>query len=87
MLVFGLKVSLIGMGTVFFALVLLVFIIRGVSMAASTLDRRKSPVPAAPTGAAAAPEDLARDTSWRADEGELAAVISVVVSAYRRGRG
>ena len=86
MLIFGLKVSLIGMGIVFFALVLLVFIIRGISMAAAMLDRRTSAVPAVPVGVPAAPVVLIRKAE-QADEEELAAVISVAVAAYRRDRG
>ncbi len=86
MLIFGLKVSLIGMGIVFFALVLLVFIISGISMAATMLDRRTSTVPEVPVGAPAAPVVLIRQAE-HASEGELAAVISVAVTAYRRDRG
>ena len=86
MLIFGLKVSLIGMGIVFFALVLLVFIIRGISMAAAMLDRRTRAVPAAPAGAPAAPVVLIRETD-RGEEEEIAAVISAAVAAYRRDHG
>jgi len=85
MLIFGLKVSLIGMGIVFFALVMLVFIIRGVSMAATTLDRQKRAVPAVPLGANAAPVALIREAD-SGEEEEIAAVISAVVAAYRRDR-
>lgn len=86
MLIFGLKVSLIGMGIVFFALVLLVFIIRGISMVAAMLVRRTSAVPAVPVGAPAAPVVMIRQAE-QANEGELAAVISAAVVAYRRDRG
>lgn len=86
MLIFGLKVSLIGMGIVFFALVLLVFIIQGISMAAAMLDRRTSAVPAVPVRAPAAPVVLIRETD-SGEEEEIAAVISAAVTAYRRDRG
>jgi sodium pump decarboxylase gamma subunit len=86
MLIFGLKVSLIGMGIVFFALVLLVFIIRGISMAAGLLDRRTSAVQEAPAGVSAASVVLIRETN-RGEEEEIAAVISAAVAAYRGDRG
>lgn len=85
MLLFGLKVSLIGMGIVFFALVLLVFIIRVFSMAAAMLDRRSSAVQASPVGFPAVPVVLVRDMEQENEE--IAAVISAAVAAYRRDRG
>ena len=78
MLAFGLNVSLIGMGVVFFALVLLVYIIRSISLLASYYDRTASPVKVEAAKPAPA--------SVRAPEGgddEIAAVIAAALAAYR----
>jgi len=76
-IIFGLTVALIGMGTVFFALVLLVCYIRVQSYLVALAERRKAPkaagAPAA--GAAAVPAG---------DDGEVTAVIAAAVAAYTR---
>jgi len=75
-LMFGLTVALIGMGTVFFALVLLVFFINLMSRATRLASAPKAAkAAAAPAGAAAA-----------VDDGELPAVIAAAIEAWR-GKG
>ncbi|HNQ02540.1 MAG TPA: OadG family protein [Syntrophales bacterium] len=78
-LLFGLTVALIGMGTVFFALVLLVGVIKVQGYLVSLAERRKAPrvsaAPAAGSAAMAAPAG---------DEGEVLAVIAAAVSAFSR---
>jgi sodium pump decarboxylase gamma subunit len=86
-LIFGLKVSLIGMGIVFFALILLVFIIKGISLATAMLDRRTSPLAVGPPEESAAVPVVMVRQAEQADEGELAAVIIAAVAAYRGDRG
>jgi len=81
MLYFGLKVSLIGMGVVYIALILLVFIIKGFSSLVALMDRQKKTVAAEPA-ASAAPVMFLRDTG-RESEGEIAAVIAAAVASYR----
>jgi sodium pump decarboxylase gamma subunit len=78
MLTFGLNVSLIGMGVVFVALVLLVYIIRGISWLASYYEKSTSPVKVA--AAKPAPAAL-RDPDG--DDDEIAAVIAAALAAYR----
>jgi sodium pump decarboxylase gamma subunit len=78
MLLFGLKVSLIGMGIVFFALVLLVFIIRAFSIGAAMLERRSSTVPAVDPTA----QVMQIQQAKKGDEEEQAVVISAAVAAY-----
>ena len=76
-MIFGLTVALIGMGTVFFALVLLVGVIRVQSYLVALVERRKAPKAAAApaAGAAAVPAG---------DDGEVTAVIAAAVAAYTR---
>jgi len=70
---FGLTVALIGMGTVFFALVLLVFFINLMSRATRLASAPKAAkAAAAPAGAAVT-----------VDDGELPAVIAAAIEAYR----
>ena len=78
MLTFGLNVSLIGMGVVFVALILLVYIIRGISWIAAYYERSTAPVKVEATKPAPAPVH-------GPDEDEvLAAVIAAALAAYRK---
>jgi len=76
LLTFGLTVSLIGMGIVFVALVLLVYIIKAISRLAVYYE--KSSVP--PKVSAA--KTTSRDTVE--DDGELLAVLAAAVAAHTR---
>jgi len=78
MLTFGLNVSLIGMGVVFVALVLLVYIIRGISWVASYYEKSTAPVKVE----AAKPAPVAVRAPGPDDE-EVAAVIAAALAAYR----
>ena len=78
MLTFGLNVSLIGMGVVFVALVLLVYIIRGISWLASYYEKSTAPVKVEAGKPAAA---AARESDG--DDDEIAAVIAAALAAYR----
>lgn len=77
MLTFGLNVSLIGMGVVFVALVMLVYIIKSISWLAATYEKSSAPlnVDAAKTPSAA-------DRGASQDQEELAAVIAAAVAAH-----
>ena len=76
MLTFGLTVSLIGMGVVFVALVLLVYIIKAISKLAVLYENSAAP-PKVSTAKAPirAPEE---------DDGEMLAVIAAAVAAHTR---
>jgi sodium pump decarboxylase gamma subunit len=77
-MIFGLTVALIGMGTVFFALVLLVGVIRVQSCLVALAVRRKVPkAAAAPAAPAAAPVPAG-------DDGEVLAVIAAGGAALTR---
>jgi sodium pump decarboxylase gamma subunit len=78
-LTFGLTVALIGMGTVFTALIFLVGFIKLMGMATSLTQGAKAPkvVPAAVAVAASAPVP-------EGDDGEVLAVIAAAVAAYTR---
>lgn len=78
MLTFGLNVSLIGMGVVFVALVLLVYIIRGISWLASYYEKSTAPVKIEATKHAPA---TVRNPDG--DDDEIAAVIAAALAAYR----
>ena len=76
MLTFGLTVSLIGMGVVFVALVLLVYIIKAISRLAVYCEKSAAPpkVSAAKTTSRDAVED----------EGEILAVLAAAVAVHTR---
>ena len=74
---FGLTVALIGMGTVFTALMLLVGFIVLMSLATRLAAAPKAPKAAAAPAGVVAPAG---------DDGELPAVIGAAIEAYR-GRG
>lgn len=78
MLTFGLNVSLIGMGVVFVVLVLLVYIIRGISWLASYYEKSTAPVKVEAGKPAAA---AARESDGNDDE--IAAVIAAALAAYK----
>ena len=84
MLLFGLNVSLIGMGVVFFALILLEFVIRAISRAVAILDKRTSAVTA--KAGISLPPAIMSGQAEKGIEEEIAAVISVTVAAFRAGR-
>lgn len=83
MLIFGLKVSLIGMGIVYFALILLVYMIKGFSRLSAFYEERATRGIVEVVGLPTAPVVLVRDVGGQDDE-EIAAVISAAVAAYRR---
>lgn len=74
MLTFGLTVSLIGMGVVFVALVLLVYIIRAISRLAVLYEKSAAPPK---VGTAKAPI-----RAPEGDDGEILAVIAAAVAAH-----
>jgi sodium pump decarboxylase gamma subunit len=78
-LTFGLTVALIGMGTVFFALVLLVGFIQLMGMATSLSLGAKTPKVVMATGAVAASAPVPGG-----DGEEVLAVIAAAVAAYTR---
>ena len=81
-LTFGLTVAAIGMGTVFFALVLLVGVIKVMSLATALTERAKAPkavATAARARAVAAPAKAQLE-----DDGEVLAVIAAAVAGYTR---
>jgi sodium pump decarboxylase gamma subunit len=82
MLIFGLKVSLIGMGIVFFALILLVYMIKGFSRLSALYEKRVTRGIVEIAGAPVVPVILVRDVDGE-DREELAALISAAVAAYR----
>lgn len=69
----GLNLLFLGMGTVFFFLIILVFTLRGMSALARALDGAMPETPAA-----AGPQPAATPT-----DGHLVAVISAAVARYR----
>jgi len=83
-LLFGLNVSLIGMGIVFSALVLLVFVIRAISKAAVFLDKRTCAVTA--KAGVSLPSAAMAGQGEKGIEEEIAAVIGATVAAFRVGR-
>ena len=85
LLIFGLKVSLIGMGVVYFALILLVYIIKGFSILSALYDKRTKPATVNAAKTPAAPVLLVRGLDRESEE-EIAAVISAAVAAYSRDR-
>jgi sodium pump decarboxylase gamma subunit len=76
LLTFGLTVSLIGMGVVFVALVLLVYIIRAISRLAVLYEKTAAPPK---VGAAKGPVRVPEE-----DDGEILAVITAALAAYTR---
>jgi len=85
LLIFGLKVSLIGMGVVYFALILLVYIIKGFSILSALYDRRAKPATVIAAKTPAAPALLVGGLDRESEE-EIAAAISAAVVAYSRDR-
>jgi sodium pump decarboxylase gamma subunit len=83
MLIFGLKVSLIGMGIVYFALILLVYMIKGFSRISAFYEKRATRAIVEVAGVPATSAVLVRDVGAQVDE-EIAAVIGAAVAAYRR---
>jgi sodium pump decarboxylase gamma subunit len=76
LLTFGLTVSLIGMGVVFIALVLLVYIIRSISKLAVLYEKTAAPPKVGTvTVPVRAPEE---------DDGEILAVIAAALAAHTR---
>jgi glutaconyl-CoA/methylmalonyl-CoA decarboxylase subunit delta len=80
-LTFGLNVSLIGMGVVFVALVMLVYIIKGISRFAAAFEKSSAPL-----NVKASRTPPAADRGADRDEEELAAVIAAAVAAYSSKR-
>ncbi|HEX9157621.1 MAG TPA: OadG family transporter subunit [Syntrophales bacterium] len=76
MLTFGLTVSLIGMGVVFVALVLLVYIIRSISKLAVLYEKTAAPPK---VGTTKVPVRVPEE-----DDGEILAVIAAAVAAHTR---
>ncbi len=83
MLMFGLKVSLIGMGIVYLALILLVYIIKGFSRLSALYAGRGSKDLAEREGGSKVPVSPMRGVGAR-DDAEIAAVIGAAIAAYRR---
>jgi sodium pump decarboxylase gamma subunit len=81
MLTFGLNVSLIGMGIVFVALVMLVCIIKGISWLAVYFEKSSAPLKVAAAKAPSAADRVAAQ-----GEEALAAVIAAAVVAYSSKR-
>jgi sodium pump decarboxylase gamma subunit len=81
LLTFGLNVSLIGIGIVFSVLILLVYVIKGISLLAAAYDKSSAPLK---VGAAKTPP--AADRGAAQDEEVLAAVIAAAVAAYSSKR-
>jgi sodium pump decarboxylase gamma subunit len=76
LLTFGLTVSLIGMGVVFVALVLLVYIIRSISKLAVLYEKSAAPPKVA---TAKVPVRVPEE-----DDGEILAVIAAALAAHTR---
>jgi glutaconyl-CoA/methylmalonyl-CoA decarboxylase subunit delta len=76
LLTFGLTVSLIGMGVVFVALVLLVYIIRAIGKLAVLYEKSAAPPKG---GAAKAPLRVPEEA-----DGEILAVITAALAAHTR---
>jgi sodium pump decarboxylase gamma subunit len=76
LLTFGLTVSLIGMGVVFVALVLLVYIIRSISKLAVLYEKSAAPPKVA---TAKVPVRVPEE-----DNGEILAVIAAALAAHTR---
>lgn len=84
MLIFGLKVSLIGMGVVFFSLILLVYIIKGLVMVSALYNRKRSGM-AETVEASINPGVKVKQMDQETEE-DISAVISAAVALYSRNR-
>ena len=80
-LIFGLQVTLIGIGIVFFGLVVLIGLIKLISIATSSLGKKKEPKKAAPQPAPAPAPSPVVEEAPAADDGELIAVITAAIAA------
>ncbi|MCH5288060.1 MAG: OadG family protein [Christensenellaceae bacterium] len=80
-LIFGLQVTLIGIGIVFLGLVVLIGLIKVISLAMAALDGRKKPQPVPqPVKPAPVPVPVVEEAP-AADDGALIAVITAAIAA------
>ena len=80
-LIFGLLVTVIGIGIVFFGLVVLIGLVKLISVATSSLGKKKEPPKVAPAPAPAPlPEPVVEETA-PADNSELIAAITAAIAA------
>lgn len=83
MLIFGLQVTAIGIGIVFFGLVVLIGLVKLISLATGSLGKKKeAPKPAPqPVSAPAAMRVIEEEAPAAQDDGELIAVITAAITA------
>ena len=83
MLIFGLQVTAIGIGIVFFGLVVLIGLVKLISVATASLGKKKeAPKPAPqPTTPATIKPIVMEETPAAQDDGELIAVITAAIAA------
>ena len=81
MLFFGLKVAFIGIGTVFSALIFLIFVIYAISAVAKALEPKTAYTNEKKPDAAVEPNPEIL-TAANQDDGEIIAVITAAIAAY-----
>ena len=82
---YGLSVAVVGIMTVFVALVILIGLIKAMELVIGGVTKKKAapaPAPAAP-----APAPVVEETAEEEDEGELIAVIAAAVAAAMEASG
>ena len=82
---YGLSVAVVGIMTVFVALVILIGLIKAMELVIGGVTKKKAapaPAPAAP-----APAPVVKETAEEEDEGELIAVIAAAVAAAMEAEG
>lgn len=82
---YGLSVAVVGILTVFVALVILIGLIKAMELVIGGVTKKKA-VPA-PAPAAPAPAPAVEETAEEEDEGELIAVIAAAVAAAMEASG
>ena len=82
MLTFGLQVTVIGVGIVFFGLIVLIGLVKLISVATASLGKKKAPKPAPqPVPAPATIRVVEEEAPAAQDDGALIAVITAAIAA------